>query len=87
MKTFEIHWKYVYTLEGRDFVNAGSLDQIGLGINMSKTIGVSTVFENDITRKRTFVKINWGYVAFLTAPNPHVCQTIGIVDAGQRCKI
>ena len=77
----------MYTLEGRDFVNAGPLEQNELGINMSKTIGVSTNFENDITRTRTFVKIQWEYVAFLTAPNPHVRQTIGIVDAAQRCKI
>ena len=63
MQTFKIHWVYVYALEGRDFVNASPLDQIELRIHMSKTIGDSTNFENDITSKRRFVKINLEYVS------------------------
>ena len=75
MKPLKLHWKYVYTLEGRDFVNASPLEQIELRINMSQTSGDSTIFETDVTSKRTFLKIHLEYVAFLAAPNRHVRQT------------
>ena len=87
MKPLKMHWKYVYTLEGRDFVNASPLEQIELRINVSQTNGDSTFFETDVTSKRTVVKMHWEYVAFLTQANRHVRQTTGIVDAAQRCKI
>ena len=45
MKPVKIHWKYVYKLEGRDFVNASPLEQIEFRINMSQTTGDSTTFE------------------------------------------
>ena len=87
MKPLKIHWKYVYKLEGRDFVNASPLEQIEFRINMSETIVGSKTFETDAASKHTFVKIHWGYVACLAAPNRHVRQTIRIVDSAQRCKI
>ena len=74
-------------MAGRDFVNASPLEQIELRMNMSQTNGESTNFESDTTRKRTFVKIHQEYVAFLAALNRHVRETIGIVNAAQRCKI
>ena len=58
MKTLELHGKYVYTLGGRGFVNASPLEQIELRINMSQTNCDSTIFETDVTRKRTFVKLH-----------------------------
>ena len=87
LKTLKLHFKYVYSLAGRDFVNAGPLYKMELRMNVSKTIGGSTNFESDVTRTRTFVKIHCKYVAFMAAPNRHVRQTIRIVDAAQRCKI
>ena len=45
MKPLKIHWKYVYKLEGRDFVNASPLGQMEFRINMSQTTGDSTTFE------------------------------------------
>ena len=58
MKPLKLHWKYVYTLEGRDFVKTSPLEQIELRINMSQTSGDSTNFETDVTSKRTFLKIH-----------------------------
>ena len=87
MKSLKLHWGYVYTLEGRDFVNASPLEQIELRINMSQTNCGSMIFETDVTSKRAYLKINLEYVAFLAAPDRHVGQTIGIVDAAQRRKI
>ena len=55
MKPLKIHLKYVYKLEGRDFVNASPLEQIELRINMSQTNGDSTMFETDVASKHTFV--------------------------------
>ena len=45
MKTLKFNYKYVFTLEGRDFVNASPLEQIEFRINMSQTIRDSTTFE------------------------------------------
>ena len=87
MKPLKFHWEDVYTLEERDFVNASPLEQIELRMYMSQTNGDSTIFETDVTSKRTFLKMHWEYAAFLAAPNRHVRQTIGIVNATQRCKI
>ena len=87
MKTFQLHCKYVYQLEGRDFVTASPLDKTEFRINVSKTSGESTMFESERTRKRNLLKIQWGYVARMAAPKRHVRQTIRIVDATQRCAI
>ena len=84
MKPLTIHWRYMYNLEGRDFVNASPLYQIELRMNMWQTIGDSTMFETDVTSKCTFPKIHLGSGAFLTQPNRHVRQTLGIVNAAQR---
>jgi len=86
LNTLKLHCKYVYSLAGRDFVNAGPLYKMELRMNVSKTIGGSANCESDVTRKRTFVNIRCKYVAFMAAPNRHVRQTIRIVDAAQRCK-
>ena len=75
MKQLKIHWKYVYTLEGRDFVNASPLEQIELRINMSQTNCDSTIFETAVTSNRTLVQMHVEYVAFLAQPNRHVRQT------------
>ena len=87
MKFLRLGWKYVYTLEGRGFVIASPLWQTELHTRMSQTNGDSTIFGTDVTSTRTFLKIYLEYVAFQAAPNRHVRQTIGIVDAAQRCKI
>ena len=75
MQPLKLHLGYVYKLEGRDFVNASPLEQIEFRINMSQTIGDSTIFETDVAIKHTFVKVRAGYVAFLAPPNRHVRQT------------
>ena len=55
--------------------------------NVPKTIGESKNFADRITTTREIVKIRWKYVVFLTTPNRHVRETIGIVQRAERCKI
>ena len=43
-KTLKLHFKYVYRLAGRDFVNASPLTQIELRRTMRRTSGDSTNF-------------------------------------------
>ncbi len=87
MNTLQLHVKYVYKLEGRDFVTASPLDTNEFRINVSKTISVSTMFERDRTRNRNLLNTHCEYVAFIAAPPRHVRHTLRIVDAAPRCKI
>ena len=51
MKTLKLHCKYVYSVAGRDFVNASPLAQIELRRNMPRTNAESTNFEAGITNR------------------------------------
>ena len=55
--------------------------------NVAKTSGESKNFESRMVAKSEIVKKRWKYVAFLTATNERVRQTIGNVMRAQRCKI
>ena len=55
--------------------------------NVSKTNGENKNFEGRMAAKSEIVKIHWKYVSFLTTPNRHVRQTIGIMQRAQRSKI
>ena len=55
--------------------------------NVAKTSGESKNFEGHMIAKSEIVKKQWKYVAFLTATNRRVRQTIGNVMRAQRCKI
>ena len=53
---------------------------------VAKTNGESKNFEGRMFAKTEFVKKRWKYIAFLTATNRRVRQTIGNVTRAQRCK-
>ncbi len=55
--------------------------------NVAKTSGESKNFEGRMIAKSEIVKKRLKYVAFLTATNRRVRQTIGNVRRAQRCKI
>ena len=55
--------------------------------NVAKTSGENNNFEGHMIAKSEIVKNQWKYVAFLTATNRRVRQTIGNVMRAQRCKI
>jgi len=55
--------------------------------NVPKTIGGSKIFKDRIAAKSEIVKIRWKYVAFLTAPNRHVRESICFMQRAERCKI
>jgi len=52
-----------------------------------KTNGENNIFKDDIAAKHEIVKIYWKYVAFLTAPNRHVRESIGFMQRAERYKI
>ena len=54
--------------------------------NVAKTIGESKNFEGHMIAKNEIVKNQLKYIAFLTATNRRVRQTIGNVMRAQRCK-
>ena len=53
---------------------------------VAKTSGESKNFEGHIVAKSKIIKNQWKYVAFLTATNRRVRQTIGNVMRAQRRK-
>ncbi len=53
---------------------------------VSKTSGESKIPEGRMITKSEIVKKQWKYIAFLTATNRRVRQTIGNVMRAQRCK-
>jgi len=55
--------------------------------NVTKTIGESKIFKSHIAAKSEIVKIHWGNVAFWTAPNRHVRESICFMQRAERCKI
>ena len=56
--------------------------------NVAKTSGENKNFEGRMIAKSEIVKKKqWKYIAFLTATNRRVRQTIGNVMRAQRCKI
>ena len=54
---------------------------------VAKTSGESKNFEGRMVAKSEIIKKQWKYIAFLTATNRRVRQTIGNVTRAQRCKI
>ena len=53
---------------------------------VAKTSGESKNFEGRMVAKSEIIKKQWKYIAFLTATNRRVRQTIGNVMRAQRCK-
>ena len=49
MDTLQLHWTYVYNLEGRGFVTARPLYNNAFRITVSKTISEITIFERAMT--------------------------------------
>ena len=54
---------------------------------VAKTSGESKNFEGRMIAKSEIIKKHWKNVAFLSATNRYVRQTIGNVVRAQRCKI
>ena len=54
---------------------------------VAKTSGESKNFEGRMVAKSEIIKNQLKYIAFLTATNRRVRQTIGNVTRAQRCKI
>ena len=54
---------------------------------VAKTSGESNDFEGRMVAKSEIIQKQWKYIAFLTATNRRVRQTIGNVMRAQRCKI
>ena len=55
--------------------------------NVAKTSGGSKIFEDRMTATSEIVKNRWKYVTCLTTQNPHVRESIGIMQRAERCKI